>query len=783
MSIFGENLKFSTMAKKIKSAKSTKKSKKGLNKKELRVLITQIMSQQPGEYLSIKHLFKSLRLTTHPLKMLAVDILNEMIDDGEISHNEEGEVSYNGHSQICEGVFSRTPGGKNFVDLPDGVGVSVYDEDTLHALPGDKVKVSLFAKKKNSRKLQGQIVEIVQRNEKPYIGVLQISKHAAFLVSPSGQLPHDILVPMDKLKGAKNGEKALVKITNWPERAHNPVGEVVDVLGMPGDNDTEMHAILAEYGLPYKYPDKVERAAENIDPGITPEEVARRMDMRDVTTFTIDPRDAKDFDDALSIRKLKDGLWEVGVHIADVSHYVLEGSVIDKEAQQRATSVYLVDRTIPMLPERLCNFICSLRPEEDKLTYSVVFTMNDDADVLSHQIVHTVTRSNRRFTYEEVQHLFETIGEASEEDMKTPTPAQPLSEGACPAETYQEELVVLNRMAKQLRANRFKNGAVDFDREEVRFEIDDKGKPLSVYFKRGKDANKLVEEFMLLANRTVAESVGKDVKKGQKAKTLPYRIHDVPDPNKLESLERFIARFGLMIRTTGPKAEVAKSLNAMLKEVKGRPMEELVENMSLRAMMKARYSTINIGHYGLAFDYYTHFTSPIRRYPDLMVHRLLTRYEQGGQNASQKKYEALCDHSSDMEQLAASAERASIKYKQVEFLADKIGEEFDAKISGVTEFGLYAEIIENKCEGLISVRFLGDEAFDFDDRNFALVGRRSHHKFCLGDKIRIRVVKANLLQKQLDFEFVRKLESAPGATSVKTPFYEVIEKKKKRSKR
>lgn len=770
------------MAKKTKTAKSSKKSKKGLSKKELRVLIAQIMSQRPGEYISIKQLFKSLRLTTHPLKMLAVDILNEMIDDGEISHNEEGEVSYNGHSQICEGVFSRTPGGKNFVDLPDGIGVSVYDEDTLHALPGDKVKVSLFAKKKNSRKLQGQIVEIVKRNEKPYIGILQISKHAAFLVSPSGQLPHDILVPMDKLKGAKNGEKALVKITNWPERAHNPVGEVVDVLGFPGDNDTEMHAILAEFGLPYKYPDKVERAAENIDPGITPEEVAKRRDMRDVTTFTIDPRDAKDFDDALSIRKLKEGLWEVGVHIADVSHYVLEGSVIDKEAQQRATSVYLVDRTIPMLPERLCNFICSLRPDEDKLTYSVVFTMNDEADVLSHQIVHTVTRSNRRFTYEEVQHLFETIGEASAEDLKTPTPAQPLAEGACPAETYQEELVVLNRMAKKLRARRFKNGAVDFDREEVRFEIDEKGKPLSVYFKRGKDANKLVEEFMLLANRTVAESVGKDVKKGQKAKTLPYRIHDVPDPNKLENLERFIARFGLMIRTTGTKAEVAKSLNAMLKEVKGKPMEELVENMSLRAMMKARYSTVNIGHYGLAFDYYTHFTSPIRRYPDLMVHRLLTRYEQGGQNASQKKYEALCDHSSDMEQLAASAERASIKYKQVEFMSDKIGEEFDAKISGVTEFGLYAEIIENKCEGLISVRFLGDEAFDFDDRNYALIGRRTHHKFCLGDKIRIRVVKANLLQKQLDFEFVKKLEAAPGTSSTKTPFYEVIEKKK-RSKR
>ncbi len=770
------------MSKAKKTAKSNKKSKKTLGKKELRVLITQYLSQQPGEYIHYKQLFRALKLTNGPLKMLAVDILNEMIEAGEVTHNEEGDVSYNGHSQICEGVFTRTAGGKNFVDLPDGIGVSVYDEDTLHALPGDKVKVSLFAKKKNSQKLQGQVVEIVKRNDKPYIGVLQISKHAAFLVSTNGQLPHDILIPLDKLKGGKNGEKALVKITDWPDHAHNPVGAVVDVLGASGENDTEMHAILAEFGLPYKYPEKVERAADTIDPGITDDEVAKRIDMRDVTTFTIDPRDAKDFDDALSIRKLKEGLWEVGVHIADVSHYVLEGSVIDKEAQQRGTSVYLVDRTIPMLPERLCNFICSLRPDEDKLTFSVIFTMNDDAEVLSSKIAHTVTRSNRRFTYEEVQHLFETIGDASEEDLQYPTPEQPLAEGACPAETYREELVTLNHMAKILRKQRFRNGAVDFDREEVRFEIDDKGKPLSVYFKRAKDANKLVEEFMLLANRTVAESVGKNLKKGEKAKTLPYRVHDVPDPNKLESLGKFIARFGLQLRTQGSRQEVAKSLTAMLHESKGKPMEELVEMMSLRAMMKARYSTVNIGHYGLAFDYYTHFTSPIRRYPDLMVHRLLTRYENGSASASQKKYEGLCDHASDMEQLAASAERASIKYKQVEFLADKIGEEFEAKISGVTEFGLYAEIIENRCEGLIPVRYLGEEAFDFDDRNYALVGRRTHHKFCLGDKIQIRVVRANLMQKQLDFEFVKKIEAAPGTTAPKTPFYEVVEKKKKRKK-
>ena len=767
-------------------AKNTKKNtspKKGLNKKELRVIIAQMLSQQPGEYFTIRYLFKTLKMTSHTRKLLALDVINEMIEDGEVVHNMEGEISYNGHTQTCEGVFTRTAGGKNFVDLPDGVGVSIYDEDTMHALPGDTVKVSLFAKKRDSRKLQGQIVEIVKRNEKPYVGILSISKHAAFLVSPSGHLPHDIFIPEDKLKGGKNGDKALVKITDWPVRTHNPIGEVVDVLGATGENDTEMHAILAEFGLPYKYPEKVERAAENIEPGITEEEIKKRIDMRDVTTFTIDPRDAKDFDDALSIRKMKNGTWEVGVHIADVSHYVTEGSVIDREAQQRATSVYLVDRTIPMLPERLCNFICSLRPDEEKLTYSVIFQMNEQADVLNYKIAHTVTKSNRRFTYEEVQHMLEAIGEASEEDLKYPTPEQPLAPGACPTETFKDELVVLNRMAKILRERRFKNGAVDFDREEVRFDIDDKGKPISVYFKRAKDANKLIEEFMLLANRTVAESIGKDVAKNKKAKVLPYRIHDVPDPNKLENLGHYVARFGLKLITQGSKADVAKSLNAMLRETKDKPIQELVENVTLRAMMKARYSTINIGHYGLAFDYYTHFTSPIRRYPDLMVHRLLTRYEQGGQSANQRKYENLCEHSSEMEQLAANAERASIKYKQVEYMMDKIGEEFDAKITGVTEFGLYAEIEENRCEGLISVRFLGEEPFDFDERNFALVGRKTHHKFTLGDRIRIKVAKANLVQKQLDFQFVKKLSGADTTVVSKPSFYEIIEKKSKKRKK
>lgn len=486
-------------------------------------------------------------------------------------------------------------------------------------------------------------------------------------------------------------------------RGKNPIGQVIDILGKAGENTTEMHAILAEFGLPYVYPKNVETAAEKIPAEISEADYAEREDFRNVTTFTIDPKDAKDFDDALSIRLIKPGLWEVGVHIADVTHYVKEGSVIDKEAEKRATSVYLVDRTIPMLPERLCNFICSLRPDEEKLAFSVIFNMNEKGEVKDSRIVHTIIKSDRRFTYEEAQKVIET-GEGD----------------------YKEEILELNKLAQILRKQRLAAGAIDFDRIEVKFEIDETGKPLSVYFKESKEANKLIEEFMLLANRTVAERIGK-VPKNKKAKVFPYRIHDLPDPDKLENLNWFINRFGYKIRTSGSKTEISKSINRLLDDIKNKKEQNLVETVSLRAMQKARYSTHNIGHYGLAFDYYTHFTSPIRRFPDMMVHRLLTRYLAGGRTVQETKYEELCDHSSEMEQIAANAERASVKYKQVEFMGERLGMEFDGVISGVTEWGLYVELNENKCEGMVPMRDLGDDYYDFDEKNYCLTGRR-HHK-------------------------------------------------------
>lgn len=723
-----------------------RKANKRLTKKKLAEMLQGLFMQNPDATLSFKQIFKQLRLDTHPAKMLAVDTMEDMAWDDFLSKVSDNSYRLNLKGQVQEGRFIRKPNGKNsFIPDDGGKPVFVAERNSRFAMTGDRVKVTFMARRENHIK-EAMVTEIMERAHDTLVGKLRVERDMAFLVSDGKIFMHDIIIPKNKLKGGKNGDKALVKIVRWPSEDNKYVmGEVVDVLGQTGENNAEMHAILAQYGLPYRYPKRVEEAAEKISAEITPEDYAEREDMRGVTTFTIDPKDAKDFDDALSIRRLDNGLWEVGVHIADVSHYVTEGSIIDKEAQKRATSVYLVDRTIPMLPERLCNFICSLRPDEEKLTYSAIFNLDADAVIRSWRLVHAVIRSNRRFAYEEVQEILEQNGVVEGTGQPAPPPGKDGYRGE-----YAEELVTLDRLAKKLRAKRFKAGAVKFDREELRFETDETGKPVRCYFKKSKDANKLIEEFMLLANRSVAESIGK-VKKGTKAKTLPYRVHDVPDPTKLEQLREFIVKFGYRLKTEGTKGEISRSLNKLMDDCNGRKEQNLIESVALRAMMKAKYSVHNIGHYGLAFEYYTHFTSPIRRYPDTMVHRLLTRYQNGGRSANKDYYEELCEHSSAMEQTAAQAERDSIKYKMVEFMADKIGETYDAHISGITSYGIYCEIDDNHCEGMVSMHDLDDDYYDFDERNYCLVGRRNRNRYQLGDAIRIKVARANIEKRQLDF--------------------------------
>ena len=707
--------------------KKEKKAGKRMKKKELATTLMDFFHTRQEEVISLKYLFAELHLTTHPLKMLCMDILADMLTDDYITEVDKNKYKLNNHGIEMTGTFQRKSNGKNSF-IPEGGGdpIFVAERNSAHAMNNDKVKIAFFAKRKN-HDAEGEVIEILERANDTFVGTLQVEKSYAFLVTENRTLANDIFIPRDKLKGGKTGDKAVVKVIEWPDKAKNPIGQVLDILGKAGDNTTEMHAILAEFGLPYVYPQAVEKAADKIPAEISEEEIAKREDFRKVTTFTIDPKDAKDFDDALSIRKLKDNLWEVGVHIADVTHYVKEGGIIDKEAEKRATSVYLVDRTIPMLPERLCNFLCSLRPHEEKLAFSVIFDITEKGEVKNSRIVHTIIYSDRRFTYEEAQQIIET------------------REG-----DFKEEVLMMDTIAKALRERRFAAGAINFDRYEVKFEIDEKGKPVSVYFKESKDANKLVEEFMLLTNRTVAEKIGR-VPKGKKAKVLPYRIHDLPDPEKLDNLSQFIARFGYKLRTSGTKTDISKSINHLLDDIQGKKEENLIETVSIRAMQKARYSTHNIGHYGLAFDYYTHFTSPIRRFPDMMVHRLVTKYLDGGRSVSESKYEDLCDHSSNMEQIAANAERASVKYKQVEFMSERLGQTYDGVISGVTEWGLYVELNVNKCEGMIPMRDLDDDYYEFDEKNYCLRGRRKNKTFSLGDAITIKVARANLEKKQLDF--------------------------------
>ncbi len=710
------------MAKKRnKSGASTK-----MNKKELVRNIINVFNENTEKTYNYKQISTLLEIKSESQRIFINQLLYELLDEDFLVEISRGKFKVNSRGGYIEGVIDRQ-GVKTYL-IPDDGGEPVFipERKTNHALLNDRVKVFLYAHRKGQQP-EGEVVEITKRAKDTFVGILDVSENYAFLMLDNRIMTNDIFIPKNKLNGGKNGQKVIVKLLGWEPNAKNPIGEVIDVLGDKGDNNTEMHAILAEFGLPYKYPVEVEAAADKIDAGITPEEVAKRIDMRGVTTFTVDPRDAKDFDDALSLRRLPNGLWEVGVHIADVTHYVRPDSIIDEEGRERATSVYLVDRTIPMLPEHLSNGICSLRPNEDKLTYSVIFQMNEAAEIQHYEIAKTVTCSDRRFTYEEAQAVIET------------------AEGE-----YKEEILTMDRLAKLLRQKRFDSGAIAFDRVEVRFEIDEKGKPVSVFFKEQKDSNKMIEEFMLLANKTVATHIGKPGK-GQPVKTFVYRIHDVPNPDKLNNFAAFIKRFGYTLKTSGKQTAISGSINHLLDEVQGKKEQNLIETLAIRSMAKAIYSTANLGHYGLAFDYYTHFTSPIRRYPDMMVHRLLEKYADGGRSVNASEYEEYCQHSSDMEQLASNAERASIKYKQVEFMSERLGQVFDGVISGVTEWGIYVELIENKCEGMIPIRDLDDDYYTFDDKNYCLVGRRFHKKYQLGDEITVKVAKANLDKKQLDF--------------------------------
>ncbi|MFR9502901.1 MAG: ribonuclease R [Rikenellaceae bacterium] len=713
-----------------------RKKKKSKHEFDRAGFILSMFKEMPNNKFSLKHLASSAGCADRQGRREILHILQGFVEQGLITETARGKF----HLSVTElqhhvGEVIMTKSGAIFVeceDLDTDVHVSPYQ--AMNALHGDRVEVVVVRRSMRGRSAEGEVVRIVERNKRVYIGVAEVSAHQIFIRSTSRQMPIDVFVPKKKFPDLKDGTKVSFRIKEWVEGTKSPVGELVEVLGAVGDNDTEMHAILTEYDLPYSYPTDVVEAAENIPSRISEADYAERRDFRDVVTFTVDPADAKDFDDALSVRKVREGVWEIGVHIADVTHYVQPGSIIEREAQERATSVYLVDRTIPMLPERLSNELCSLRPHEESLCFSAVFTLNDDLEIIEEWFGRTVIYSDRRFTYAEAQDVIES-GEGD----------------------YAEEVLKLNELAQRLRVERFKKGAIAFERDEMKFQLDATGKPIGVFTKEAKESNKMIEEFMLLANRRVAVFCSKRKTASRKYdRTMVYRVHDQPDTEKIDSFRQFIMRFGLNFKATKGVA-IAREINKLLSSIKGRTEENVVSMLAIRSMSKATYTTENIGHYGLAFPYYTHFTSPIRRYPDMMVHRLLAHYLDGGKSVDKEPIEAMCVHSSERELVAANAERASIKYKAVEFMKDRMGEEFEGHISGMKEWGVFVELDDTHIEGMIPIRDLGDDFFEFDSSSYTMYGRSTRETFTLGDAIRVTIKRADLGKRMLDFSLVSKI--------------------------
>ncbi len=694
-------------------------------------LITDVFEKSGNKPLNYKQVASKLNLHDDETRVLILEVLKEETRKGILQEPEKGKFILKQLKTFVIGKVAMTSDGSAYIVNDDEFEEDIYvaPRKLRNALHGDIVKVYVYAKYKG-RKKDGEVVEILQRAKMDFTGIIKLSDRFAFFVPDDRKMLHDIFIPLDGLNGAKDGYKAIARIIDWPEDAKNPIGEITHVLGKQGENNAEMNAILADYGFPLSFPDEVEKEAESIKEVITQEEIAKRKDFRQVLTFTIDPADAKDFDDAISFQKLKNGNIEVGIHIADVSHYVKSGSALDKEAYVRGTSVYLVDRVIPMLPERLSNGLCSLRPNEDKLCFSAVFELDNDANVIEQWFGRTIIHSDTRFSYEDAQEVLENK-----------------------SGKHSEELLKLNELAHKLRDRKFQHGAISFESVEIKFRLDEQGKPLGVYVKERKDAHKLIEDYMLLANKKVAEFIGKKGKGNQKL-TFVYRSHDSPKEDALLNFSQFASKFGYKIDMSSGR-ETARSLNFLMADVEGKKEQNVLTQLAIRSMAKAVYTTKKHSHYGLAFDYYTHFTSPIRRYPDVMVHRLLELYLAGGKSVNEEEYEKQSIHSSQMEKKAADAERASVKYKQAEYLQNNIGEEFSGIISGLTEWGMYVEIIANKCEGMIRLRDLNDDFYVLDEKNYCIVGQRRKKKYQLGDEVRILVKKVDLHKRQIDFVLVK----------------------------